>query len=171
MFRRPAKPTPTDQSDIHQQMSALRAENEQLLSLVSYLENAALQMDSSIQESEYLMTTQRHEAAPIMAAMKHLQLHLLARLPLALHRGDPNAEAAFTSVFGYSPSQFQNPVLVAAELLGFRMHTASRILLDMAAGKRVDAAEVEYQARNDVSVTMSHEQTRYNQRALERGRT
>lgn len=170
MFRRPAQPPPAEHPDLRQQLTRLTTENEQLLNLVSYLENAAIQMDASIQESAYLMTTQRQQSAPIMTAMNDLQLNLLAKLPLALHRNEPGAATAFERVFGYAPSQFQNPVLIAAELLGYRMHTASRLLLDLAAGKRVTPDEVRYQVRNDISVTMSHEQTRYNQKLLERGR-
>ena len=162
MFKRPAKPDPdTQQQELEKRLQHATQQRDELLTLIGYLQNAALQMDATIKEHAYLATTNRTANASVFAAMKNLNLDVLAPLPLQMLEKTPGSAERFKDLVGHEPRLFENPTLTAAELLGFRIHTATRLLMSMASGKRVDTTEVLYQCQNDINVLMEHEKARY----------
>lgn len=169
MFKRKTsgeQPDPT--VPLKARIGELEHERDQLLKLIGYLQNAALQMHSTIAEHAYLNQLENLPYAQVLSEMNNLRLDVLAILPRALLEGHPKAPAQFKALIGYDAENFEDPVLTAAELLGFRIHTASRLLLMLSHNSKVDTQEVRHQLKNDINVLMEHERARYKQRSLEK---
>ena len=162
MFKRPGRPVavlevPADIKDLKEQISRLQSENDQLRAIGLAQQDVIIQIDDTLRELQH---SAPYMLRPVIQAMEQLKLRSTARLPLSLFDQNPQASAVFKTQTGYDTGDFIDAPLASAELLKYRVHTIMQLLSRIIRNENIGASDVQFQAKHDLEVLVSHEKAR-----------